>query len=196
MIGSDAFYVRLYFHFGTITWVNIRLSKFSICIDIVEVWFGIANGQILSVFDTVICLQHNNGRLLSFHVFCLHITIYIFTQMQKETSTLIQTLSRILQHLTTMSTNTLTPPSMGKPAIQSHSSLSTAITNLEILSILSIQTKQEEIWCYPLHWHQISVLIRILCVCMQFFIHIICKVGKRNANCEGQDELAHWCNLI
>ena len=27
------------------------------CIDIVETWFGNANGQISSVFDIVICLQ-------------------------------------------------------------------------------------------------------------------------------------------
>ena len=30
-------------------------TKFGICIDIVEIWFGIVNGQILSVFDRVIC---------------------------------------------------------------------------------------------------------------------------------------------
>ena len=28
------------------------------CIDIVEIWFGIANGQILSIIDRVVCLQH------------------------------------------------------------------------------------------------------------------------------------------
>ena len=28
------------------------------CIDIVEIWFGIANGQISSIFDRVICLRH------------------------------------------------------------------------------------------------------------------------------------------
>ena len=39
------------------------------CIDIVEIWFGIANGQITSTFDRVICLPHDNGRVLSFHVF-------------------------------------------------------------------------------------------------------------------------------
>ena len=33
-------------------------NKLGMCIDIVEVWFGIANGQILSNFDGVICLRH------------------------------------------------------------------------------------------------------------------------------------------
>ena len=33
-------------------------TKVGMCIDIVEIWFGIANGQILSNFDRVICLRH------------------------------------------------------------------------------------------------------------------------------------------
>ena len=33
-------------------------SKLVTCIDIVEIWFGIANGQILSIFDRVICSPH------------------------------------------------------------------------------------------------------------------------------------------
>ena len=37
------------------------LTKLGTCIDIKEIWFGIANGQILSVFDRVICPQHYNG---------------------------------------------------------------------------------------------------------------------------------------
>ena len=28
------------------------------CIGIVETWFGIADGQILSIFDKVFCLRH------------------------------------------------------------------------------------------------------------------------------------------
>ena len=45
------------------------------CIDIVEIWFGIANGQISSIFDGVICPRHAhiveiwfgiaNGQILS-----------------------------------------------------------------------------------------------------------------------------------
>ena len=34
-----------------------------------EIWFGIANGQISSIFDGVICPQHYNGGLLSFEGF-------------------------------------------------------------------------------------------------------------------------------
>ena len=33
-------------------------TKLGICIDNVEIWFGIANGQISSIFDGVICLSH------------------------------------------------------------------------------------------------------------------------------------------
>ena len=33
-------------------WIFIKLG---ICIDIVEIWFGIANGQISSIFERVIC---------------------------------------------------------------------------------------------------------------------------------------------
>ena len=39
------------------------------CIDVLEIWFEIANGQILSAFDRVICLPHDSGRILSFQVF-------------------------------------------------------------------------------------------------------------------------------
>ena len=40
------------------------LTKFGICIDIKEIWFGIGNGQISAIFDRVICLLHINGRVL------------------------------------------------------------------------------------------------------------------------------------
>ena len=33
-------------------------TKLGMCIDIVEIWFGIANGQISSIFDGVICPRH------------------------------------------------------------------------------------------------------------------------------------------
>ena len=33
-------------------------TKLAICIDIKEIWFGIANGQILSNFYGVICPRH------------------------------------------------------------------------------------------------------------------------------------------
>ena len=35
-----------------------------------EIWFGIANEQIVSsMFDRVICLRHDNGGVLYFNVF-------------------------------------------------------------------------------------------------------------------------------
>ena len=33
-------------------------TKLDMCIDIVKIWFGIANGQIPSNFDGVICPRH------------------------------------------------------------------------------------------------------------------------------------------
>ena len=39
------------------------------CIDIVEIWFGIVNGQIPLIILTVICPRQDNGEVLSFHVF-------------------------------------------------------------------------------------------------------------------------------
>ena len=33
-------------------------TKLGMCIDIVEIWFGIVNGQISSNFDGVICPRH------------------------------------------------------------------------------------------------------------------------------------------
>ena len=33
-------------------------AKLGVCIDIMEIWFGIANGQISSIFDQVICRIH------------------------------------------------------------------------------------------------------------------------------------------
>ena len=35
-------------------------TKLGMCIDIVEIWFGIANGQISSIFDRVICPRHTH----------------------------------------------------------------------------------------------------------------------------------------
>ena len=42
------------------------LTKLGTCIDIKEIWFGIANGQVLSIFDRVICPRHDNGGILWF----------------------------------------------------------------------------------------------------------------------------------
>ena len=35
-----------------------NFTKLCVCLDIVEIWFGIANGQISSNFDGVICPRH------------------------------------------------------------------------------------------------------------------------------------------
>ena len=35
-------------------------TKLGICIAIVKIWFGVANGQILSIFDRVTCQRHSN----------------------------------------------------------------------------------------------------------------------------------------
>ena len=75
-------------------WLFIELST---CIDIVEIGFGIAKGQILSVFDRVICYvmgnyhfmflfiyffnfytpPHDSGRVLWSHVGhpCVHLSV-------------------------------------------------------------------------------------------------------------------------
>ena len=43
-------------------------TKLVMCIDIV-ICFGIANGQISSIFNRLICLRYDSGRVFSFHVF-------------------------------------------------------------------------------------------------------------------------------
>ena len=45
------------------------LTKLDACIDIIEIWFGIANGQISSIFDSVIYKRQDNCGVLSFYVF-------------------------------------------------------------------------------------------------------------------------------
>ena len=40
------------------------LTKLGTCINIKEIWFGIACGQISSMFDRIICPQHDNSRVL------------------------------------------------------------------------------------------------------------------------------------
>ena len=44
-------------------------TKLGMCIDILEIWSGIANGQILSIFDSVVSPPHESIGVLSFHVF-------------------------------------------------------------------------------------------------------------------------------
>ena len=61
--------VRPYFHFRMITciiqWI---FTKLGVCIDIAEAWFEVADGQISSIFDRLICPKHDSGGVLSFHV--------------------------------------------------------------------------------------------------------------------------------
>ena len=45
------------------------LTKLGTCIDTKEIWVGIANGQISSIFDRVNCPRHDNGWVLWFYVF-------------------------------------------------------------------------------------------------------------------------------
>ena len=52
--------------------ISVNINGFSsngMCIDIMEIWFVITNGQILSIFNRVICVPYDNGGVLSFHVF-------------------------------------------------------------------------------------------------------------------------------
>ena len=47
--------VRFLFPDDNLSKLQWIFTKLGMCIDIVEIWFGIANGQILSIFDGVIC---------------------------------------------------------------------------------------------------------------------------------------------
>ena len=52
-------------NFSKYQWI---FTKFDMCIDIVEICFGVAHWQILSIFHRVICPRHDDSRVLSFHV--------------------------------------------------------------------------------------------------------------------------------
>ena len=56
----SAWYTPIFFSFphDNLTKLQRIFTKLGVCIDIVEIWFGIANGQILSIFDRVICPRH------------------------------------------------------------------------------------------------------------------------------------------
>ena len=60
------------------------LTKLGTCIDTKEVWFGIANGHISSVFDRVMCPQHvlsSNGQYCGT---CLTAVPLKFSKQKKE----------------------------------------------------------------------------------------------------------------
>ena len=50
--------VRISFPDDNLSKHQLIFTKLCMCIDIVEIWFGITNGQISSNFDGVICPRH------------------------------------------------------------------------------------------------------------------------------------------
>ena len=48
----------LLFPDNNLSWFQWIFTKLGICFGIAEIWFGIANGQILSAYDRVICPRH------------------------------------------------------------------------------------------------------------------------------------------
>ena len=58
--------VHQYFCFWMINFIKYQwiFTELGMCFDIVEIWFGIANGQISCIFDRVICLPHSSGWVL------------------------------------------------------------------------------------------------------------------------------------
>ena len=58
------------------------------CIDIVEILFWILVGKFSPISDRVICLQHDNGGVLSFHIF----TYIFFAQKLQLNSIILQTI--------------------------------------------------------------------------------------------------------
>ena len=55
---------------------QLIFTKVDMSFDIVEICFRIANGQILSIFDRVICSQQDIGRVLSFHVYIIRAELF------------------------------------------------------------------------------------------------------------------------
>ena len=47
--------VHFSFQDDNLEYTSMIFTKLGMCIDIVEIWFGIANGQISSIFDGVVC---------------------------------------------------------------------------------------------------------------------------------------------
>ena len=50
------------------------------CIDIVEIWLGIANGQISSIFESFICLLHDSVGVLTILCFYFIPNLYLILQ--------------------------------------------------------------------------------------------------------------------
>ena len=47
------------------------------CIDVLDTWFGIANGQILQMFDRAMCLPLDSSGVLLFDVL-LRLYMYLY----------------------------------------------------------------------------------------------------------------------
>ena len=58
-------------------WIFIKLGM---CIDIVKIWSLVANGQILLIFERLICSSQDSGRVLSFAFFIslINLTCIVF----------------------------------------------------------------------------------------------------------------------
>ena len=56
-------FLLLFFRLSKYRWI---FTKLDMCIDIVKIWFRMANGQISSFFDRAICPLHDNGRYYRF----------------------------------------------------------------------------------------------------------------------------------
>ena len=69
----------VYFQDNNLSKSQWIFTKFDMFIDIVEICFGIADCQISSIFDRVICPRHDNGRVLLFHVLFLICTCKMMT---------------------------------------------------------------------------------------------------------------------
>ena len=66
-----------HFRFWIITWVDLNI-KLDVCIDIMEIKFRIAIGYLSLIFERPISPWHDNGGVLSFHVFIVQENSFTF----------------------------------------------------------------------------------------------------------------------
>ena len=52
--------VRFSFPYDNLSKHHWIFTKLGMCFDIVEIWFEIDNGQILPIFDGIICPRHSH----------------------------------------------------------------------------------------------------------------------------------------
>ena len=77
MFLHPSVFLFIYDNLSKYQWIFIKLCN-TMCIDIVEIWFGIANGQILSIIYQVICPTHSCILFLGDN---LSIYLAIFTKL-------------------------------------------------------------------------------------------------------------------